>query len=70
MQIEHTAVWVNDLERMKSFYESYFNGEANDLYHNEKKDFKSYFITFDSGARLEIMKKGNVTDPPDRKSVV
>lgn len=37
MQIEHTAVWVNDLERMKSFYETYFNGEANDLYHNEKK---------------------------------
>ncbi|MGC2836305.1 VOC family protein [Bacillus subtilis] len=66
MQIEHTAVWVNDLERMKSFYESYFNGEANDLYHNEKKDFKSYFITFDSGARLEIMKKGNVTDPPSQ----
>lgn len=27
MQIEHTAVWVNDLERMKSFYESYFNGK-------------------------------------------
>lgn len=22
MQIEHIAVWVNDLERMKSFYES------------------------------------------------
>ncbi|MFJ9288261.1 VOC family protein [Bacillus halotolerans] len=66
MRIEHTAIWVSDLERMKAFYETYFHGKANSLYHNEKKDFKSYFMTFDSGARLEIMKKGDVTDQPSQ----
>ncbi|MDY7433453.1 MULTISPECIES: VOC family protein [Bacillus] len=66
MRIEHTAIWVSDLERMKAFYETYFHGKANSLYHNEKKDFMSYFMTFDSGARLEIMKKGDVTDQPSQ----
>lgn len=55
-------IWVKDLEWMKVFYEMYFNGKVNDLYYNEKKDFKFYFIMFDFGVRLEMMKKGNVID--------
>lgn len=57
MKIEHIAIWVNDLELMRSFYTKYFNGKSNSLYHNELKQFESYFITFESGARLEIMRK-------------
>lgn len=57
MKIEHIAIWVNDLELMRSFYTKHFNGKANSLYHNKAKQFKSYFITFESGARLEIMRK-------------
>ncbi|AUJ60874.1 VOC family protein [Bacillus velezensis] len=64
MRIEHAAIWVKDLERMKEFYEKYFGAKANDLYHNEKKDFKSYFLTFDSGCRLELMKKGGIDEAP------
>lgn len=57
MKIEHVAIWVNDLEGMKAFYEKYFDGVANTKYHNQDKGFESYFIEFSSGARLEIMRK-------------
>ena len=31
-------------------------------YHNPKKNFTSHFITFDSGAKLEIMNQPNIQD--------
>ncbi|MCC2328353.1 VOC family protein [Bacillus wiedmannii] len=65
MQIEHIAIWVNDLELMCSFYTKYFNGKANSLYHNKAKQFESYFITFESGARLEIMRKKGIEKEPN-----
>lgn len=63
MTIEHIAVWTNQLEAMKTFYVTYFNGVSNEKYVNEKKKFSSYFISFESGARLELMhKEGLLTD--------
>ena len=64
MKIEHAAIWVKDIEAMKEFYTTYFNGKANKKYHNEAKQFQSYFLSFDGGARLEIMCKQGV-DKPD-----
>ncbi|MBC6973150.1 VOC family protein [Bacillus sp. Xin] len=64
MKIEHIAIWVNDLEAMRTFYTKYFNGKVNSLYHNEAKHFESYFITFESGARLEIMRKKGIENTP------
>ncbi|MEO0875018.1 MAG: VOC family protein [Bacteroidota bacterium] len=55
MKIEHLAIWVNDLESMKCFYEHYFGARAGDLYHNSKKGFTSYFLSFQEGCRLELM---------------
>ncbi|AUD03525.1 VOC family protein [Spirosoma pollinicola] len=56
MHIEHLALWVRDLDRMRTFYETYFQATANDKYVNSKKGFSSYFLTFpDGGSRLEIM---------------
>jgi len=60
MKIEHLAIWVNDLELTKSFYEKYFNGKAGEQYHNPKKNFTSYFITFEEGCRLELMHKPEI----------
>lgn len=60
MKIEHIAIWVNDLEIMKSFYEKYFNGKSGEKYNNPKKKFNSYFIEFDTGCRLEIMNKPEI----------
>ncbi|WP_290797888.1 VOC family protein [Flavihumibacter sp. UBA7668] len=62
MKIEHIAIWTNNLEPLKEFYCTYFGGIANTKYVNEKKKFQSYFISFEAGARLEIMSKEGVTD--------
>ena len=62
MRIEHVAVWCKDLEAMKVFYERYFNATSNDKYINEKKGFSSYFLSFDSGARLELMQMGAIPE--------
>ena len=52
--IEHIAIYTQDLERSKAFYQKYFNANSNAKYQN-KSGFSSYFLTFSSGARLEIM---------------
>jgi lactoylglutathione lyase len=58
MKIEHVAMYVNDLEAAKDFFMKYFNANANDIYYNQNTGFRSYFLTFASGSRLEIMNKG------------
>lgn len=62
MKIDHIALWVKDIERMKGFYVKYFDGVAGDKYINPKKQFESYFITFKSGSRLEIMSKIDIKE--------
>lgn len=62
MKIEHIAMYVNDLEAAKDFFVKYFDGVPNDGYHNPKTDFRSYFLTFSDGARLEIMNRPKMAD--------
>ena len=57
MQLEHFAVWTNDLERLRSFYVRYFGAQAGARYRSATRaGFVSYFLVFpDGGARLELM---------------
>ena len=55
MKIEHIAIWTKEIEMLRGFYEKYFDAQSNDKYTNPKKGFSSYFLSFDSGARIEIM---------------
>lgn len=55
MRIEHVAIWTKKLEQLKAFYETYFEAKASGKYTNANKKFESYFLTFSSGARLELM---------------
>ena len=48
----------------KNIFETYLNARANAGYHNPKTDFRSYFLSFDDGARLEIMNKPQMQDSP------
>ena len=64
MKIEHVAMYVNNLERARDFFIKYFGGKSNDGYHNEKTGFRSFFISFDDGARLEIMNRPEMDDTP------
>ena len=64
MKIEHVAMYFHDLERAKNFFVKYFGAKANAKYHNAKTGFSSYFLTFDDGARLEIMQRPTLEDFP------
>ena len=55
MKIEHAALYVNDLEGARSFFVNYLGAKSNDGYHNPRTGFRSYFLSFDGSARLEIM---------------
>ena len=67
MRIEHVAVWTRDLERLKAFYEKYFQACSGDKYTNQDKNFESYFLEFASGARLELMSMPGVPATKDDK---
>ena len=62
MHIDHIAMYVNDLEKAKDFFIQYFHAKANTLYHNKTTNFRSYFLSFEDGARLEIMTKPGMSD--------
>jgi len=55
MVIDHVAIWTTNIERLKDYYSKYFSGVANEKYSNTTKQFESYFLSFESGCRLEIM---------------
>jgi lactoylglutathione lyase len=57
VRLEHVAVWTNDLDRLRAFYERYFGARAGVRYRSATRaGFASYFLTFpDGGGRLELM---------------
>jgi lactoylglutathione lyase len=67
MIIEHIAIWTDNLELLKEFYVKYFGGTSNEKYSNDKNKFSSYFISFDSGARLEIMSRPGIPENTNDK---
>ena len=62
MRIEHAAMYVNDLEAARDFFVTFLGGKSNEGYHNRNTGFRSYFISFDDGARLELMRKPEMAD--------
>ena len=69
MKIEHIAMYVNNLDAARDFFVKYLGGTSNNGYHNKNTGFRSYFLTFEDGARLEIMNKPVLSDQekePDR----
>ena len=66
MRIEHVALYVNDLENTKKFFVKYLGAKSNGGYHNQKTGFCSYFLTFEDGARMEIMNLPEMADLPKK----
>ncbi|MBE5802013.1 MAG: glyoxalase [Clostridiales bacterium] len=64
MLIEHIALYVNDLEAARLFFTDYLGAASNEGYHNPRTGFRSYFLAFDGGARLEIMQRPDMEDQP------
>ena len=66
MTIEHVALWTRDLERLSEFYETYFGADPGPRYLNPKTRFESIFLSFPSGARLELMRADGLLDSAAR----
>ncbi len=64
MKIEHLAIWVDDLEQMKDWYCQSFKMSAGEKYENLTKGFSSYFLSFSTGSRIELMKRNNIAEAP------
>lgn len=64
MKIEHIALYVEDLEGAKNFFIKYLEAKSNEGYHNSQTDFRSYFLSFEDGARLEIMQRPEMVNLP------
>lgn len=71
MRIEHLAIWVDDLEKMRQFYLDYFNTASGEKYTNAGKGFTAYFLTFrEGGTRLELMNRTDITNEPAKRGFV
>jgi len=60
LHIEHVAIWTRNLEGLRAFYETYFGGTSGPKYTNPARQFESYFVNFEGGARLELMQTPSV----------
>jgi lactoylglutathione lyase len=70
MRIEHLAIWTNDLETLKEFYIKYFNMTCSRKYVNAKKQFASYFLSFENSVtRLEIMHRPDIAEQLREKGI-
>ena len=70
MRIEHLAIWVHDLEKVKEFYIKYFEMKCGEKYTNIKKNFSSCFLSFEGAStRIEIMSQPDITDLSGKHSV-
>ena len=62
MTLEHVAIWTNHLEELRAYYITHFGAQSNAKYTNAQKGFESYFLSFESGARLELMRRHNIPE--------
>jgi lactoylglutathione lyase len=68
MHITHVALWARDLDALKRFYERYFEARSGDDYRNERRQFRSCFLAFASGVRLELMQRPDIAARPGADS--
>ena len=57
-------MYVRDLCAARDFFVKYFGAQSNDGYYNQNTGFRSFFLTFEDGARLELMYRPDMTTSP------
>ena len=62
MHIEHVAIWTKNLEQSRISTCTIFRLRLRVKYTNPDKGFESRFLTFFSGARLELMQMPSIPD--------
>ena len=62
MRLDHVALWTNQPEEVKTFYEKFFEGNVESSHSDPDSQFRSYFIRFENQVRLEVMQMPGVAD--------
>lgn len=71
MKIEHLAIWVDNIELMREFYIKYFGLTSNAKYINEKKQYTSYFLSFNEGeSRIELMHRPDIFNNEGKRGMI
>lgn len=65
VNLEHVALWTRDLTAAHGFYTAFFGAEAGPVYANASTGFRSYFLTFPRGSRLELMQMPGIAPRGD-----
>ena len=55
IRIDHVALWARDVDALCAFYEHAFGAQISAPYENAAKGFRSRFLKFGAGARIEVM---------------
>ena len=61
MTIEYPTILIKDIEKMEVFYLKFFEVNANEKYFNSIKKISSYFLSFSSEARSELMHRPDIS---------
>ena len=67
-RVEHVAIWVRDLERVREFYVAKLGASSGARYHNPTTGFSSYFVSFGEGCRIELMQRADVAARPEART--
>ena len=73
VKIEHLALWTPRLEALRDFYVRHFGCTVAPLYQSSSRTFRSQFLAFADGARLELMEIPALQPPsgePERTGLV
>ncbi len=54
-RIDHVAMWVRDVDGICAFYAEHFGAVVGERYESQVRGFASRFLSFESGARIEVM---------------
>jgi lactoylglutathione lyase len=62
--VAHVAIWTRDLERLRDFYVRFLGARPGPLYRSARRPFESCFLSFEEGARLELMRIPDLAAAP------
>jgi lactoylglutathione lyase len=69
MRITHVALWTRDIDRLREFYERWFQAVPGPRYVNARRQFSSYFLTIGDGASLELMQRPDISEGPQEQAL-
>lgn len=62
MKIVNVGIYVKDLEKVKAFFEHYFDARVEAVLNDEASSYFSYILSLGEGAFIELMNKPAIVD--------